>query len=255
MWKPPSRNNSAEAISLFERALALDPGAAEAQSLLANVLVNRSLDFPTSSTSGDMKRAGELATRAVTASPHSALAHFARGLALRAQRRCDKAIPEYETAITLNRNYAGAFADIGRCKIFVGPIAEAIPLQEQAIRLSPRDPFIGIWYFRIGQAHLLQSRIDEAILWFDKARSANPGLWYVHAYLASAYALRGKTEPATAELEEARKLSGDDRFSSIARLKAIGFFGMSETSGDPKIGAQFDTTYFAGLRKAGVPEE
>jgi adenylate cyclase len=255
MWKPPSRNNSAEAISLFERALALDPGSAEAQSLLANVLVNRALDFPTSSTSGDIKRAGELATRAVTASPHSALAHFARGLALRGQRRCDKAIPEYETAITLNRNYAGAFADIGRCKIFVGPIAEAIPLQEQAIRISPRDPFIGIWYFRIGQAHLLQSRIDEAILWFDKARRANPGLWYVHAYLASAYALKGETEPATAELAEARKMSGDDRFSSIARLKAIGFFGMSENFGDPKIGALFETTYFAGLRKAGMPEE
>src|SRR6266446_6202888 len=255
MWKPPSRNNSAEAISLFERALALDPGSAEAQSLLANVLVNRALDFPTSSTSGDIKRAGELATRAVTASPHSALAHFASGLALRAQRRCDKAIPEYETAITLNRNYAGAFADIGRCKIFVGPIEEAIPLQEQAIRISPRDPFIGIWYFRIGQAHLLQSRIDEAILWFDKARSANAGLWYVHAYLASAYALKGETEPATAELAEARKMSGDDRFSSIARLKAIGFFGMSENFGDPKIGALFETIYFAGLRTAGMPEE
>src|ERR1700730_14330907 len=175
MWKSPSRDNSAEAISLFERALALDPGSAEAQSLLANALVNRALDFPNSSTSGDIKRAGELAIQAVTASPHSALAHFARGLALRAQRRCDKAIPEYETAITLNHNYAGAFADIGRWKIFVGPIEEAIPLQEQAIRISPRDPFIGIWYFRIGQAHLLQSRIDDAILWFERARSTNAG--------------------------------------------------------------------------------
>ena len=255
MWKPPSRYNSAEAISLFERALTLDPGSAEAQSLLASALVDRVLNFPTQTDDGDIKRAEELAIQAVRTSPRSALAHFARGQALRVQRRCDKAIPEYETALALNRNSSGLLADIGRCKIFVGPIQEAIPLQEQAIRLSPRDYRIGIWYFRIGQAHLLQSRIDEAILWFDKARSANPGLWYVHAYLASAYALRGKTEPATAELEEARKLSGDDRFSSIARLKAIGFFGMSETSGDPKIGALFETTYFAGLRQAGMPEE
>ena len=56
-------------------------------------------------------------------------------------------------------------------------------------------------------------------------------------------------------LAEARRLSGDDRFSSIARLKAIGFFGMPENFGDPKIGALFETTYFAGLRKAGMPEE
>jgi len=38
-------------------------------------------------------------------------------------------------------------------------------------------------------------------------------------------------------LPKAKSLVGDDRFSSIARLKAIGFFGMTENFGDPKIGA------------------
>jgi len=89
-----------------------------------------------------------------------------------------------------------------------------------SIRLSPRDPFIGIWYFRVGQAHLLQSRIDEAILWFEKARSANPRLPFVRAFLASAYALKGGSERAAAELAEARRLVGGDLFSSITRLKA-----------------------------------
>jgi hypothetical protein len=54
---------------------------------------------------------------------------------------------------------------------------------------------------------------------------------------------------AAAELAEARKLSGDDRYSSIARLKAAGYWGV------PKVRALFETTYFAGLRKAGMPEE
>jgi hypothetical protein len=45
-----------------------------------------------------------------------------------------------------------------------------------------------------------------------------------HARLASAYALKGETEHAADELAEVRRLSGDDRFSSIARLKAIGYF-------------------------------
>jgi DNA-binding winged helix-turn-helix (wHTH) protein len=39
-------------------------------------------------------------------------------------------------------------------------------------------------YSRIG--HLLQSRTDEAIAWFEKARSANPGTPVVRAFLASA---------------------------------------------------------------------
>ena len=253
--KPPSGANYAAAISLFERALALDPGSAEVQSLLASALAGRVLDFPTSTADVDIKRAGELATQAVTASPRSAMAHFARGKALRVQRRCEEAIPEYETVLALNRNWVGALADIGRCKIFVGPIEEAIPLLEQAIRLSPRDPGVAAWYARIGQAHLLQSRIDEAIVWFEKARRANAGLWWVHAYLASACALKGDTERAAVELAEAKRLVSDNRFSSLARLKAIGFFGSSEYSGMPTIRALFEATYFAGLRKAGVPEE
>ena len=97
--------------------------------------------------------------------------------------------------------------------------------------------------------HLLQSRTDEAIVWLEKARSANPGLPFAHAYLASAYGLKGETERAAAELAEARRLSSDDRYSSIARLKAGRYFGV------PKIRALFETTYFAGLRKAGMPEE
>ena len=85
-----------------------------------------------------------------------------------------------------------SLGNIGLCKFLIGSIEEAIAAQEQAIRLSPRDPMICIWYSRIGQAHLLQSRIDEAILWFEKARSANPRMPFVRAFLASAYALKGQ---------------------------------------------------------------
>jgi hypothetical protein len=77
----------------------------------------------------------------------------------------------------------------------------------------------------------------------------------VHSGAASAYALKGETELAAAELAEAKKRTGDGRYSSIARLKATGFFGVREDSMVPKIRALFDATYFAGLRKAGMPEE
>jgi predicted Zn-dependent protease len=130
-----------------------------------------------------------------------------------------------------------------------GSMDQLIPAQEQAIRLSPRDPQIWLYNYWIGQAHLLHSRVDEAILWFEKARSANPEHPLPHAYLASAFALKGETERATAELAQARKLSGDNRYSSLSRLKAVGPFG------GPKTRALFEATYFAGLRKGGMPEE
>ena len=130
-----------------------------------------------------------------------------------------------------------------------GSIEELAPAQERAIRLSPRDPQIGLFYCRIGSAHLLQSRTDEALAWYQRARNATPAHPQFRTFLASAYALTGYPERAAAELAEARKLVGDDRYSSIARVRAVSSWGA------PEICALAEITYFAGLRKAGVPEE
>ena len=115
-------------------------------------------------------------------------------------------------------------------------------------RLSSRDPQIGLFYSRIGCAHLLQSRTDEAILWCERARNATPAHPQFCTFLAAAHALKGDTERAAAELAEACRRVGDDRYSSIARLRAL------ESWGVPKIRALAEATYFAGLRKAGMPE-
>jgi tetratricopeptide (TPR) repeat protein len=119
------------------------------------------------------------------------------------------------------------------------------------MRLSPRDPELGIWYQQIGNAHLLQSHPDEAISWLEKARNHTPAHPIIRGDLASAYALAGQTERAAAELSEARRLSPDDRYSSIARLKEVRNFEVLTG----QIRALYEATYLAGLRKAGVPEE
>jgi adenylate cyclase len=84
--RPPSRDQSAESISLYERALALDPGSIEAQSWLADSLAGRVLTAASGSAEDDITRAEGLAGRALAVSPRSWLAHFAKGQVLRAQR-------------------------------------------------------------------------------------------------------------------------------------------------------------------------
>jgi adenylate cyclase len=244
-----TRDSLAKAIDLFERALALDPHSVEARSWLARVLVGRVSNQMSSTEAADIARAEGLIAEALAVSPSNTLAHYAKGFFLATQNRRAEAIPEFEAVVACDRNWAAAIAQLGRCRFFAGSIEEMIPAQEQAIRLSPRDPLIYGWCFWIGQAHLLQSRTEEAIVWLVKARSANPAAPSVHAWLASAYALKGETGRAAASLAEARRLSGDDRFSSIARLKAVGYFGV------PSVRALFEATYFEGLRKAGMPEE
>jgi adenylate cyclase len=249
LGKVSTRQIYAEQIALYERALALDPGSERVQSFLAWRLAARVLDQMSDSPASDLARAETLADRALTAFPRTALAHYAKAQVLRAQQRFEEAISEYDTVLAFNRNWVHAIAALGYCKFVTGSIEEAIPAQERAIRLSPRDPEIWLYYFWIGQVHLLQSRIDEAILWFEKARTANPEHALPHAYLASSCALKGETERADAELAQARRLTVDDRYSSIARLKTVGPFG------GPKVRALFEATYFAGLRIAGMPDQ
>jgi adenylate cyclase len=251
LLKPRTPDTYKEAINLFEHALALDPQSVEAQSLLAFVMVERVLIGWADSAAVDLARAEGLVGRALAASPRCALAHHVKGHVLRAQNRWEEAIPEYEAALALDRNLVVALGSLGWCKLYAGSIEEVTPLVEQAIRLSPRDPGIGYRYYLVGTVHLLQSHIDEAIVWFEKARRNMPAEPFPRSRLASAYALRGETERAAAELTEARRLEGGDLFSSIAHVKAF----PGAWLGVPKTRALYEATYFAGLRKAGMPEE
>jgi adenylate cyclase len=244
-----SRESRTEAISLFERALALDPGSARIQLLLAGAIVGRVVDGMSNTAAIDIARAEGLVAQATAVSPDTPLAHSVKGFLLRAQERWADAIPEYEAVIALNRNWPDAYHSLAQCNLYTGSFEEVVPLLEQAIRLSPRDPALGIWYLVIGRTHLLQSRTDEAIVWLEKARSANPAHPTIRGLLASAYGNKGESERAATELGAARGLSADDRYSSIARMRAVGTFGV------PKVRALFETTFIKGLRLAGMPEE
>jgi ATP/maltotriose-dependent transcriptional regulator MalT len=95
----------------------------------------------------------------------------------------------------------------------------------------------------------LRSHLDEATIWYERARNAASEHPLFRALLASAYGLTGDIERAAAELTEARALARDDRYTSIAQLRA------GENWGVPDVRSLAEATYFTGLRKAGLPEE
>ena len=245
--RPISRENSDEAVTLFETALALDPQAADAAAWLAVALTVRVIDELSAFPNVDLQRAERLAAQALAASPDSALAHHARGQVLRAQSRCKEAIPEFETAIALDRSRAPAYANVGWCKFLTGSVDDAIPYFEQAMRISPYGPGIALWYGRMGVMKLLQSHTDEAIVWLEKATSENARLASVQAYLAAAYALKGDTVRARTALAEAQRLSS--AYSSLASVEKSIWYD------NPEVRALAEATYFPGLRRAGMPEE
>jgi len=246
LTRPISKETNDEAVAFFDSALALDPNSADAAAWLAVALTVRVSDEFSDRPDADLQRAEGLAGRALAAAPNSALAHYAKGQVLRGQSRFKEAIPEYETAIALDHSRAPAYAHVGWCKFLIGSIDEAIPYFEQAIRLSPYGPGIAFWYGRMGVMQLLESRIDEAITSLEKASSDNARLPFVHSYLAAAYALKGQTQRARAELAEAQRLN--NAYSSLERVAKSTWFD------NPKIRALAEATYFPGLRQAGMPE-
>jgi adenylate cyclase len=241
--------NIEKAVDLFEHALALEPSSVEAQSRLANALVNRANHKDAAAAAVDLKHAEELIARALATSPGDPYTHRVKGKLLRFTRRCEQAIPEFEIMLATNRNDPDPLVDLSMCKFVTGGSdQEAIALVKQAIRLSPRDPSMQWWYTWIGFVHLLQSRTDEAIAWLEKARSLDPRAPNTHWFLAAAYGFKGERELARAELAESQRLR-PDRYSSVARTRANGDLYT------PALRDRWETICFPGIRAAGLPEE
>ena len=165
-----ARANIEQAISLFERALALDPQSIEAQSRLASILANRVTLGMTDSVEADIARADVLISQVLAASPRDWLAHWAKAQVLRTQRRCQEAIPEYETALALNRNGVAALNGLGWCKLYTGSLEEVIPIVQEAIRLTPPIPPSGFGMERLGS--FICCNHDSTRLFFGSKRRA-----------------------------------------------------------------------------------
>ena len=162
------------------------------------MLISRVLFSLSDAPDTDIQRADELIARALVVSPNSAWAHYAKGNVLRAQSRFEDAAVEYETAIAFDPNLANAYARLGSAKLFSGSVDEVIPPVEYAIRLSPRDRNLPDFYWLIGAAYLLRTRIDEAVGWLEKSRSAHAGADRIHAALAPTRYRKSKATPECA---------------------------------------------------------
>ena len=121
--KGPTRDNYEQAIRSFQHALTLDPRSIEAKGWLATELAGRVLDGLTDSSETDLARANMLIVEALSEAPRSAVARFAKGQVLRAERKAAEALDEYETVIALDRNHVNALAASSWCKVYLGSLA------------------------------------------------------------------------------------------------------------------------------------
>ena len=122
-----------------------------------------------------------------------------------------------------------------------GRAKEAIPLLEQAIRLSPREPYIGITYSRVGLAYLCLQRHEDAVEWLmNGLRHQNTG-WPAYAYLVSALGHLGLLDEIGRWQDELRRRQPGVTIGSVRQHTTVAF-------------SEYMDHLIDGLRKAGLPE-
>jgi tetratricopeptide (TPR) repeat protein len=108
-------------------------------------------------------------------------------------------------------NNPSGFVQLGHCKTETGHAEEEIPLQAQAIRLNPRDPYLFNRYRRMGFASLMLGRNQDAIGFLERSlaisRDDDDGnRTGVYRQLAAAHARLGQMAAAKRALTEADRL-------------------------------------------------
>ena len=205
--------NTLAGRGFLEQAVHLDPNYALAWAWLADVLVSDYLNRWNNAGTEQLDQAETAVGHAVAIDPHLALAHYADGFIHRAKGEHQEALVSFNRAIEINPNYARAYAQKGNELINIGRPADAPPLAERAIKLSPRDPSIGIFYWIIGKAYFFAGSYRDAIPWLQRSVGVRPNLWYNNLYLVAAHSLIGDTATARKTLAEFHSRFRDPRFT------------------------------------------
>jgi adenylate cyclase len=239
----PDKAGLQDALSLFERALALDPQNVSAVLGLNDALTERLDDDFSDDRAGDIARAEEAIDRALNLEPNNSLAHLEKSQFYDATRQWGLAIAEAEKAIADDRNNASAYAFAGFDKMYLGHAEDAFAGVETALRLSPRDPAVTWWQYDICHLHSHLAQWEQAIEWCSKSVASGNQTQWPYSDLAAAHAWLGHMKEA--KEAAAQVLKYDPGFTIQGWI--------DHWSDDPTFNAQLQRIV-EGARKAGIPE-
>ena len=237
-----NKEGNTEAQRLFRRAIEADPDFAAAHARLAYCMAVSTVYFEAEPTVELLDEALRVAQRATLLDDQDALGHFALGRIQLLRLEYDHAIAEFQTSVELNPNLAQAHCGLGDSLAYAGRLDESTSCFEEAVRLSPRDPYRWGFLMYGSLAHLFSKRHKLAAEWAEKAvRVPNSHYWANAALVAALGHLNRPDEARSAVAELLRKRPG----FSCSFAKDHLFY--------VKDSAQIEH-YVDGLRIAGVPE-
>jgi TolB-like protein len=237
-----------EARQHFERAVAIDPSYARAQSGLSQSYMWEALQFPLpdESRAAAWEKAFEHSQRAIALDDADYEAHLIMAWWYLYRRDSDLTKNHLDRAIKLNPNAADVLADAAYLFALLGETGEAIECGQTALRLNPHHP--GWYVIFLSFALFTARRYPEALA----VRASAPG-FYIDSHFVEAAILAhmGRLDEAkrSAEIGILRLAKTPGGALAIAEGRVVGLL----LENNPYF-RQEDQRHFAeGMRKAGVP--
>ena len=179
-----TKETTAQARQMFEKAVALDPQYAEAYTWLG-ASYWMEWRFHWSTDPQNLERAFELGQQALTLDDSLPIAHSLLSRVYREKQQYDQALAEGARAIAIDPNNADSYAWQADVLNVAGRPEEALRMVEQAMRLNPRYPS---WYLiQLGFAYRWTGRYAEAVATLKELISQSPNFLHAYFNLAVSY--------------------------------------------------------------------
>ena len=203
-WNKRQLDAFTRATVHFQDAIDRDPNFVLAYTGLADTL-NLLGYYSHRAPSRVYPRAKAAAARALEIDPSLAEAHASLGYAmLFYDRDWLAAERHFQTAISLNPNYASAHQWHGWYLLAMGRFDDTLAAMNRASELDPLSLIIND---HLGYALSLAGRHDEAIAQLQHTLELDPGFSLTHLRLGLVYRLVGRAEEGLREIERATELS------------------------------------------------
>jgi DNA-binding SARP family transcriptional activator len=230
---------NAQARTLFERAIRLDPSYSDGfMGLAFGFLRDIGADGSTDRREDLLARGRDAAHEAVALDINSSAAHLSLGTAHVWNEDFDAAIAETATAVELNPSNVHARLALGNRLDLVGRTAEGILEMERSLHLNPRDPRRWAYLPFLARAHLDAGHYEEAVKWAQEAVQLRPDQPDLYFRLAICLGHLGSAEEAGNALARCERLHA----GYVAKRAAW----------RPYSNPDRNEHFFAGLRKLGL---
>ena len=240
-----SLKGARDARKLYDEVLRLDPRLVGPLIGQVNAIENLMLFDPQADHDRLLQEMDNFSLRAVAADGNDPRAWMSRATALRYQWRWSEALEAIAEMLRIDPSRTEAYLERALVMSYSGQPGDALAQLDKAIAVDPRQADDGALLRGRCRAHLVLGHYDEAISACERA-AALENYWATYMFLTAAYAQ--KEQMAKASGAKSQLLKFQPGFT-IARFKAMGL------TDNPVFSQQAETHIFAGLRKAGIPEQ